>query len=626
MKGIPFHRRIGFIFASICIMASLTIGMISVIYIDSSSDNIINEIRETLSNNALVTMQTYLDYCELESQIACEKLIENSDIIASCEKKDSVELAKLAVEMIRNIGLNVNFVTFVDERGDVIARLHSDKTGDSILFQRNIISALAGVKSTHIESGAEIKISVRTGAPIRNCKGHIIGAVSTGYSFTDPAFVNRLKSMTSNEFSVFIGDERANTTIMQSEQSAVGSKMDDKIVKEVLKKRRTYTGTIDIIDIPYVVAYRPILDSGGNVLGALATGTSMKEIINLRQKAVLKAVALELIFVTIIIAFMLIYVRRTITGPLTDIAMTADQIAHGNLEIEIPHKFKSELGILADAFRAMIGQLKCNIENLKIQKEHLADALQDAEKAEIAKAQFLANMSHEIRTPMNAILGMSHLALETELSEKQREYIATIHRFSTLLIRIINDILDFSKMESGKMTIEETEFNLRSVVEDGLMFIRMQADEKKLEFDCNISEDIPEYIIGDPLRLSEIVYNLADNAVKFTEKGRIDISMRTIRRTDKKIKLQMIVEDTGIGMDANQIKRLFGAFEQADRSTTRRYGGTGLGLAICKGLAELMGGNLHAVSDMGKGSRFIFTAWFEIDSKDNKKDTYTKLL
>ncbi|HHY14168.1 MAG TPA: response regulator [Thermoanaerobacterales bacterium] len=257
----------------------------------------------------------------------------------------------------------------------------------------------------------------------------------------------------------------------------------------------------------------------------------------------------------------------------------------------------------------MADKLNNYIENLRRREDDLMIALHQAEQA---KSQFLANMSHEIRTPMNAIIGMSYLTLRTELTARQKDYINKIHQSSTSLLKILNDIMDFSKIESGKMHIENIKFELKNIVENSIQYISIQAQEKGLEFVCRIPPKAPSHIKGDPLRLSEIISNLADNAVKFTEKGQVVIDVSPVGRVDNRVKLQFSISDTGIGMNKEQQKNLFVSFMQADSSTTRKYGGTGLGLPICKNLAELMGGKLEFTSEPDKGSNFIFTAWFEI--------------
>jgi two-component system sensor histidine kinase/response regulator len=237
----------------------------------------------------------------------------------------------------------------------------------------------------------------------------------------------------------------------------------------------------------------------------------------------------------------------------------------------------------------------------------LAAAKEAAVEATLLKSDFLANMSHEIRTPMNAIVGMAHLALKTELTPRQRDYMRKIQQSSQLLLAIINDILDFSKIESGKLSIEHTDFDLSSVLENVAILIREKAEAKGLELLFDVAPDVPQDLVGDPLRLGQILVNFANNAVKFTETGEVDIRVRLDGAEGEDAVLRFEVRDTGIGLTREQIGRLFQSFSQADSSTTRRYGGTGLGLAISKRLAELMRGQVGVFSTPGQGSTFWFT-------------------
>jgi len=554
-------------------MVALTIGgCVAVLF--SSIMLFSNKFDTAMQDKVGVAMNTVeydINEFIVKAQITASALGENRDLSEAIINNDREGIFNAANTL--KMMAQLDFCTIVDAEGSVLIRVHDpgNDAGGSLAELPHVISALEGRVETYIVPGVSIKLGVMAGAPVYDNHGNIVGAISLGFRLDIQEFAQRLKAHSGCDITVFMYDERVSTTVVgQDGETMLGTSASDYII-EKLFAGESYVGSTQIFDRNVLVSYAPLFGADDSVVGIIAVGYFTED--DTRE---ITFFVLTGILITLVILAVCLFIAKFVSV-------------------------------------AIENRLDCMQEDLRL-------AVESAETANQAKSSFLATMSHEIRTPMNAIIGMTTIGKLTDDANKRADAFEKISGASKHLLGIINDVLDFSKIESGKFELSPASFEFVKMVQRVVDIINLRVDERRQTFHVDIDKNIPKTLIGDDQRLSQVITNLLSNAVKFTpEEGSISLASNLVSEEGDICMIQISVEDTGIGIPDDQKDRVFLSFEQAEAGTSRKYGGTGLGLPISKRIVELMDGNIWVESELGKGSKFIFTVMLRHGAEEKKR-------
>jgi len=502
---------------------------------------------------------------------------------------------------------DIDSITFTDPNGIVIFRSHADLTGDDISRRDVIRLALEGYTSSgfFFDETALVPYTINCFSPIIK-DGVLVGALSLGSNICTEEYVDNLYNLTGIHFSLYKED----VILITSLKNRAGRRNNDvkledlQITDAVLQKGESMIIQTEIFDSPYMAMYWPVKDYNGATIGmwSIAMPMDLQTRETNRVLFIILVCSLGIICIFTVAAGIL---GRKISLPVRKITEFAVSVAKGNLDDEITVQSNDEIGQLAGALRTMVTTLKDRVN--EAEEQHAA-----AVAANKAKSNFLSTMSHEIRTPMNAIIGITEIQLRNEnLAPDVMEAFEKIYTSGDMLMSIINDILDLSKIESGKYELLEKNYEFASMISDTVQLNMMRIGSKRVEFELNVEENIPVTLLGDELRVKQILNNLLSNAFKYTEAGKVTMSVAindagsAADAENDKVALKFTVSDTGHGMSREQVEKLFDEYARFNQEANSAKEGTGLGMPITRNLINMMGGEIKVESEIGKGSAFI---------------------